>query len=170
MKRKIFFFIDRLQIKRSERITISTLMVTALFLTGALLLSEPKENYSEDYYAELDSLFYERARAQSDEIKSILARYEPDQPEVLIPAAEPAKPDTIIADTVKSEDSEPDLVNINTAGQEELQKLPGVGPAYANRIIEWRQENGDFTSIDQLLEIRGIGPARLDAIRDLVVL
>ena len=62
------------------------------------------------------------------------------------------------------------LININTATAEELQQLPGIGPAYAGRILEWRVQNGRFTSIDQLIEIRGIGEKRLENIRPLVTL
>lgn len=145
-------------------------MMTVVILTGALLISEPNVNYSEDYYVELDTVFHERSKVQSAEMTSILARYEPDQPEVMSIAVESAKPDTIIADTSKTESSESILININKAGSEELQQLPGVGPAYANRIVEWREKNGNFTSKEQLLEVRGIGPARLDAIRDLIEL
>lgn len=48
-------------------------------------------------------------------------------------------------------------VNLNTAGAAELQELPGVGPTTAQKIITWREENGGFRSVEDLLEIRGIG-------------
>lgn len=51
-----------------------------------------------------------------------------------------------------------ETVNLNTASHEELQSLPGIGPAMADRIIAWREANGEFTRVDQLLEVRGIGP------------
>lgn len=49
------------------------------------------------------------------------------------------------------------LVNLNTAGQAELEELPGVGPTTAQKIITWREENGGFRSVEDLMEIRGIG-------------
>lgn len=62
-------------------------------------------------------------------------------------------------------------VNINTADAEMLAAaLHGVGPAKASAIIAYRDENGPFTSVDQLLEVRGIGPATLASIRDDVLL
>ena len=53
------------------------------------------------------------------------------------------------------------LVNLNTAAMAELETLPGVGPVTAQAIIDWRTANGGFTSVDELLEIDGIGDATL---------
>lgn len=55
----------------------------------------------------------------------------------------------------------PPLVNINTAGQAELEELPGVGPVTAEAILSWRSENGAFSSVDELLEVSGIGDKTL---------
>src|SRR4029079_12132429 len=60
------------------------------------------------------------------------------------------------------------LVDLNAATVEELDALPGVGPVTAAAIIAWRDTNGRFTSIDQLGDVDGIGPARLEKLRDLV--
>jgi competence protein ComEA len=54
------------------------------------------------------------------------------------------------------------LVNINTADQTTLEALPEVGPVTAQAIIAWRTENGGFSSVDQLLDVDGIGDATLD--------
>lgn len=59
-------------------------------------------------------------------------------------------------------------VNLNTATPEELDALPGVGPVTAAAIVGWRDANGRFTSVEQLGEVDGIGPARLEKLRDLV--
>ena len=60
------------------------------------------------------------------------------------------------------------LLNVNTATQRELEALPGIGPTIAQEIIKYRETVGPFQSVDELLKVRGIGPARLAAIRDLV--
>ncbi len=59
-------------------------------------------------------------------------------------------------------------VNLNTADAAALDTLPGVGPKTAAAILEWRQRNGRFSSVDQLAEVDGIGPARFASLRDLV--
>lgn len=59
-------------------------------------------------------------------------------------------------------------LDLNTATLEQLDALPGVGPATAKAILDERAKRGRFGSVDELLDVRGIGPAKLDAIRDLV--
>lgn len=61
-----------------------------------------------------------------------------------------------------------DLININTASLEELDSLPGIGPTTAQRIIDYRTENGPFTTIDQIMDVSGIGPATYDEIKNLI--
>lgn len=59
-------------------------------------------------------------------------------------------------------------VNVNSATAEQLDVLPGVGPATAAAIVARRQEHGPFQSVEQLGDVRGIGPVKLDALRGLV--
>jgi competence protein ComEA len=65
-------------------------------------------------------------------------------------------------------DGPPAIVHLNGAGVDDLDTLPGVGPALAERIAAFGRENGGFRSVDDLLEVPGIGPGRLEAIRPLV--
>jgi competence protein ComEA len=64
--------------------------------------------------------------------------------------------------------STPVPVDLNTAGPEELDTLPGVGPATAAAILEFRDANGPFASVDALIDVPGIGEAKLAALADLV--
>lgn len=57
-------------------------------------------------------------------------------------------------------------VNLNTATSEQLDTLPGVGPATAQAILDWREENGRFGSVEDLLDVKGIGEATLAELRD----
>ncbi|GAA4381850.1 ComEA family DNA-binding protein [Agromyces bauzanensis] len=60
------------------------------------------------------------------------------------------------------------LVHLNTADIAELDTLPRIGPALAQRIVDWREANGPFTSADQLLEVAGIGDAVFSGLAELV--
>lgn len=60
------------------------------------------------------------------------------------------------------------LVNLNTADSGALETLPRIGPALASRIIAWREQNGRFTSVDDLLAVPGIGAKLLEGLRDAV--
>ncbi|PRB08060.1 ComEA family DNA-binding protein [Microbacterium sp. MYb64] len=60
------------------------------------------------------------------------------------------------------------LVDLNTADVAALDQLPRIGPALAQRIVDWRTANGRFTSVDDLLGVSGIGEKMLAGIRDLV--
>ena len=60
-------------------------------------------------------------------------------------------------------------VNLNTATVDELTTLPGIGPSYAKRIVEFREKNGPFKKVEDLLNVQGIGEKTLEKIRDRVV-
>jgi competence protein ComEA len=60
------------------------------------------------------------------------------------------------------------LVNVNSAIATELEELPGIGEVIAQRIIDYRTENGPFATVDELLDVSGIGDAILESIRELV--
>lgn len=79
-------------------------------------------------------------------------------------------PETAPEEEDKSLPEESGPVNINTASQEELETLPGIGPALAQRIIAYREANGPFQSLDGLLEVKGIGEKTLEKFRNEITL
>lgn len=177
MKRKIYFFLEQLEINRSERITVTILMSFIIIFSGIYYYHVPVVNYDPIYYENLERIFNEKSRQVEQERQSILARYQPlneketsrDQPDL----NEIATIQTEHAND-SAEETEPssntNIININTASEEQLVTLPGIGPAYARRIVEWREENGLFTGKEQLLEIRGIGERRLEQLLPLIEL
>jgi comEA protein len=70
--------------------------------------------------------------------------------------------------TSTSSDTSETLVNVNTADETQLDTIPEIGPATAQAIIEYRTQIGSFTSVEQLIEVTGIGPATLEAMRPFV--
>jgi competence protein ComEA len=61
-------------------------------------------------------------------------------------------------------------VNINTAPADELQELPGIGPVLAERVVQYRQAHGPFTSVDQIKEVKGIGETLFEKVKDRLTL
>lgn len=72
------------------------------------------------------------------------------------------------AQTAYTEVTPGEYVNINTADEQQLQALPGIGPELARRIVEYRQENGAFTAAEEIMGVNGIGQGRFEAIRELI--
>ncbi len=64
---------------------------------------------------------------------------------------------------------ENDKVNINTATLNELDSLPGIGPSTAQKIIDYREENGNFKTIEDLQNVKGIGDAKFEEIKDKII-
>ncbi|WP_439593974.1 helix-hairpin-helix domain-containing protein [Microbacterium sp.] len=92
-----------------------------------------------------------------------LARPLSDGEQLLVPVAGEAPP----AGPAAASDGR---VNLNTADAAALDTLPRIGPALAQRIIDWRDENGRFTSVEDLLAVPGIGDKMLDGLRELVTI
>ncbi|MEZ0492047.1 ComEA family DNA-binding protein [Kineococcus sp. TBRC 1896] len=95
-----------------------------------------------------------------------LARVLQDGEQVLVPA--PGQPAAAPAPVAGTAGAPAGRVDLNAATAADLDALPGVGEVLAGRIVAWREENGRFTSVEDLGEVQGIGPKVLDGLRDLV--
>ncbi|MGI9612652.1 MAG: helix-hairpin-helix domain-containing protein [Acidimicrobiales bacterium] len=83
---------------------------------------------------------------------------------------EPVAATGIAPEVASQSDGQPARIDVNSASEAELEALPGIGPSLAAAIAEWRRVNGPFTTVDDLLRVPGIGPAKLDGLVDHVAL
>jgi competence protein ComEA len=90
-----------------------------------------------------------------------LARPLVDGEQIVVGLRVPAMPGSPGSGVTPATGSSIAPVNLNTATAEQLDTLPGIGPVTAQAILTWRTENGSFTSVDELLEVSGIGDATL---------
>jgi comEA protein len=67
--------------------------------------------------------------------------------------------------SAKSKEPFPHSINVNTASQKEFEQLPRIGPATAKNILEYREKNGSFKSVDELTKVKRIGPKTLELIK-----
>jgi competence protein ComEA len=88
-----------------------------------------------------------------------------DGTQVLVPKESQSAPTT---ETGTGTSGAPGLVNVNSATNAELETLPGIGEVIAQAIVDHRTENGPFSSVEQLVDVSGIGDATLENIRELV--
>jgi competence protein ComEA len=111
------------------------------------------------------------ATAQADLARVNLAGVVADGERVWIPIIGETEPPVVVGSTPPRGGSgvvgggAPGPVDVNTATVDELEVLPGVGPTTAASIIDHRERNGPFASLDDLLDVSGIGPAKLEALR-----
>jgi competence ComEA-like helix-hairpin-helix protein len=99
-------------------------------------------------YAKSDSVFYARSRNTNGTDSPLSSR-----------SARPTPREPLNSD----HDGRP--IDINTATKDRLTHLPGIGPAYAERIVQYRKDHGPFTSVEDLRKVSGIGKKRMDRLK-----
>jgi competence protein ComEA len=104
------------------------------------------------------SQFEEKFDSRRDSIAKILEEGMP--PQSLPDSTQPVKP------TITSTQNQ--IININTADKNELTTLPRIGPVIAQRIIDYRNENGKFVKIEDIKNVKGIGEKTFDNLKDLI--
>ena len=109
--------------------------------------------------------------AQPDRINLAAKLQDGDQVQVPAQSASSAPSggsSTQISEEQSSGGSTVTIVNINTATQDKLETLPGIGPVTAGKIIDYRLTNGEFVNIEEIQKVSGIGPATFGKIKDLI--
>ncbi len=107
---------------------------------------------------------------EADPERVNLADYVSDAQQIYVPRVGgdvPPAP-TAMAASSRSEGGAAGLINLNTATSAELESLPGIGPALAERIIAYREGTGPFTSPEEVINVSGIGDTRYEQIRGLI--
>ncbi len=95
------------------------------------------------------------------------------QPDVLPPRKAPADSSGVIGENhgqAEAGGEENTLVNINTAGLEQLDRLPGIGPSTAQKIIDYRSKNGLFKAPQDIMKVNGIGDSKYEKIKDRITI
>ncbi len=106
----------------------------------------------------------------SDDLSDDLSGESPSEsPDASSDGAQPPEPSNPDAGGAAPGIDEQGRIDLNTASLEQLDTITGVGPAIAQRILDYRSQVGRFSSVDQLLEVSGIGPKTLERMRDQVV-
>jgi len=148
--------------------TTSTSSTVVVYVTGAVVApgvyTLPSPGRATDAVAAAGG-----ATAAADLDVVNLAATLHDGERIYVPEVGEIVPPVVSGDTVVDASVPAAPVDINTASVDQLDVLPGVGPATAAAIVAYRDQHGPFQTIDQLGEVRGIGPSKLDAIRGLVV-
>lgn len=162
MKRRIFFWLEKLKISRAERTAVTILIVLLVILIAANAVISPAAPFDQDRYTALEKEFRRYSAMLLAKEQQRLLRYYP---------AEMAVSDTLPHRGSSSHRvAPPDGININTSGFNELQRLPGIGPSYAKRIVQYRLSHGLFSHAHELLQVKGIGKARLEKIKPFITL
>jgi competence protein ComEA len=180
----IYYFMNNRQPESPARMTIVTPTPRATATTAALIIDVrgavlqpgvytlPLGSRVQDALALAGNL-----TVNADTRNLNLARRLNDGEQLYIPIVGEAPPATA-AIAVKSGTASgpaatknpPSKINVNTASLADLDALPGIGPAIAQRIVDYRTQNGDFKKIEDLKKVRGISDAFIEQIKDLVTL
>jgi competence protein ComEA len=147
--RLLRFFQERFGFTRNELTAL--IVLSTMFLVGsAIKLWLPRRAtlplHQSFAYAALDSQFIALSRSTRDT------------------ATTPRHTAVKKASTVPA----PGSINVNSASLEQLQSLPGIGPAIAGRIVAYREAHGPFKAVDGVAEVKGIGPRTLERIRPFI--
>lgn len=198
MFRTIFFWLEKLKITPAERKMVLILFTIWVILGMVDLLYEPSLSYNSSDYARVEHLFQQQSARIKREQNQLMTRYNPspkDQSDKEQEKFVAAVVDTVQSKTQKESDtlqhkdkvppkqtevsnneegsgqkSKSTLIDINKAGMNALESLPGIGPAISERIISYRKQHGPFQSYEDIRNVKGIGEKRLEKMKSFIKL
>jgi competence protein ComEA len=176
LDRHFFFLFDKIKITKSERTTIMSISVLLLIVSLGAATIEPNQQFDDSFYEKTDSLFSVYQTIRATEHAEIMARYETNgtgnTPELGALTSNPqndTQEPTITTKAVASKSTaknpDPQSIVLNLATQQELSRLPGIGPKTADAILEYRREHGPFQDLSHITRVKGIGSKKWEQIR-----
>lgn len=137
-----------------------------IYITGAVprpgVYALPKDARMQDAISAAGGFL-----AEADKTQINLAALLEDGQQLNIPYIEGGSP-VLGTPVPEVETSTTELININIAPLEELDTLPGIGPTTAQKIVDYREQNGPFISAEDIINVSGIGPGTYERIKDLI--
>jgi competence protein ComEA len=137
-----------------------------VYITGAVprpgVYALPKNARVQDAISAAGGFLAEAEKAQIN-----LAALIEDGEKLDIPYVEGASP-VLATPMPEVVTSTTELINLNTASSLELEALPGIGPTTAQKIVDYREQNGPFINAEDIINVSGIGPGTYERIKDLI--
>ncbi|MFW5891174.1 MAG: helix-hairpin-helix domain-containing protein [Halanaerobiales bacterium] len=144
-------------------------IILVVYITGAVKKPGVYEMEEESRVFELiKKAGGEKTNADLEKIN--LAETLEDEEQIYIPYIGEEENNSLNSPSVSNTFNNSEKININKADINELEKLNGIGPSKAESIVKYRDNNGKFKSIEQLLDVPGIGPSTLEKIKDELIL
>ena len=171
-KRDLYFFFEKISLGQAERVFIYVLFAIILIIQIAILSTPFLNNQEQEDYTELNKLISERTEKMQQSFDSVLAsQYYPTEKEITTEMESETQTKKSKPKSIKpKKDAAPILININSATLTEWIKVPGIGEKTAQLILDYRLKMGSFKSIDELKNVKGIGPKKLEKLRPFIKL
>lgn len=171
MQNKFYQWMMQLQITKAERRVVYVVLFIVV-LVQSIAYFEIFDQKEEFDYSEAKLQFAELAKEIQHRDSLILLRY--TQPELILAGSNGEKGLGSSASSKTRKKQKPALqeksINPNSASQADLERIPGIGPVTAARIIAYRQKNGLFTSLEDMVKVKGIGKKTLETIKPYLTL
>jgi comEA protein len=151
--------------KRAETIVIVLSLLLAAFAGGYFTGRNAVSGGGTSVYTQLPIPLEETTPGNNQNSETQEEPALPDDSSVIPLTGQPSEESK---ETSNAENPQEGKININTADVDELMTLPGIGQVIAQRIVDFREEYGPFSTVEELLDVSGIGEKKLDAIKDLV--